>query len=229
MMMASWCSIHPLWHDWGKDGSTLSSHSHEVILSVKDEKLQFQIFFFSTSLCKTIKKKRTTCSALSAISLPQPLARVFLYFLPSRLRHLLSCFRPPLRCFGWPDWHCCWLDEWPEGGRVPERHVVQPRAVLLDVQWDHFCRAGQVSAVEELGWAYTGPGGGRRSETHLHVMSNNAWASLFFFTLLPQVIWDVSVFHRNVFPNISLCFQRCSEQYFWSDIVAPEICGAYFP
>ena len=84
---------------------------------------------------------------------------LFLFLLPAS--SLPSCFSPPVRCFGWPDWHCCWLDEWSEGGRVSERHVVQPRAVLLDVQRDHLRWEGQVSSVEELGWANTWAGWGR--------------------------------------------------------------------
>lgn len=62
------------------------------------------------------------------------------------------------RRVGGPDRHRRRLDERPEGGRVPERHVVQPRAVLLDVQRDHLRREGQVPPVEELGRAHPGPG-----------------------------------------------------------------------
>ncbi|TMS02106.1 H(+)/Cl(-) exchange transporter 3 [Larimichthys crocea] len=74
-------------------------------------------------------------------------------------------------CSGRPDRHRRRLDERPEGGRVSERHVVQPRAVLLDVQRDHLRRAGQVPSVEELGRADPGAGGGPRLVHHelLHV------------------------------------------------------------
>lgn len=45
------------------------------------------------------------------------------------------------------------LDDRPEGGRVSVGLLVQPRAVLLDVQRDHVWRPRQVSAVAEVGRA----------------------------------------------------------------------------
>lgn len=49
------------------------------------------------------------------------------------------------------------LDDGPEGGRVSVGLLVQPRAVLLDVQRDHVRRPRQVSAVAEVGGADDGP------------------------------------------------------------------------
>lgn len=45
------------------------------------------------------------------------------------------------------------LDDRPERGRVSVGLLVQPRAVLLDVQRDHVRRPRQVSAVAEVGRA----------------------------------------------------------------------------
>ena len=49
------------------------------------------------------------------------------------------------------------LDDRPEGRRVSVGLLVQPRAVLLDIQRDHIRRPRQVSAVAEVGRADDGP------------------------------------------------------------------------
>lgn len=120
---------------------------------------------------------------------------------------------PPARCFGWPDWHCCWLDERPEGGRVPERHVVQPRAVLLDIQWDHLRWAGQVSPVEELGWANTGAGRGRLStQTCRDKNSRIISVSLSEYLLISE--FTLLIWPQNTLP-VYLWSYSCHVNYLW--------------
>lgn len=56
------------------------------------------------------------------------------------------------------------LDDGPEGGRVSVGLLVQPRAVLLDVQRDHVRRPRQVSAVAEVGRAHDRPHRGKTAK-----------------------------------------------------------------
>lgn len=54
------------------------------------------------------------------------------------------------RYLGWSYRSRCWLDDRPQGGRLSVCILVQPWAMLLDLQWDHFWGQGQVSPVAEV-------------------------------------------------------------------------------
>lgn len=59
---------------------------------------------------------------------------------------LLSLRRP-----SWRHWHCSPLADGHEGWSLSHWLLVQPRALLLDVQWDNISGAGSLPTVAELG------------------------------------------------------------------------------
>lgn len=100
-------------------------------------------------------------------------------------RTVISCWKPltcPVSCrhAGRSDRPGGGLDDRPEGRCVSVGLLVQPRAVLLDVQRDHLRRPGQVSAVAEVGWANDRPHWGQKQlEKCLKIQKTSTW-SMFY-------------------------------------------------
>lgn len=58
-----------------------------------------------------------------------------------------------LRCLSWRHRHCSPLADRHEGWSLSNWLLVQPRALLLDIQWDNVSGAGSLPTVAELGRA----------------------------------------------------------------------------
>lgn len=91
-----------------------------------------------------------------------------------------------------------------EGRRLSHWLLVQPRALLLDVQRDDVSGEGPVSTVEDLGWAHNGDIGGTRTLQNVGFSSTvaewkwssahlNAWNLHIVAKLLPAYVCRVKV------------------------------------
>lgn len=126
---------------------------------------------------------------------------------------ILPRFPLPVRCFGWPDWHCCWLDEWPEGGRLSKRLVVQPWTMLLDIQWDHLCWTGQVPSMEELGWTDTRAGWGRLNTSSCWIIMSKAVVWAYWITRIRAPLLNHSLFGQNSQHSPTLFTKKTNTKY----------------